>query len=172
MKSMLKVMAILAIIAGISMFSQAGTPQENGQQPFQAASFSGTTILASSASVSSSIASLVLTVSTPAVINSGGGTYTGRNCFTRIVVQMSTATVLTIADNLTTKWTINGLGLGASGVNTLSLPEDHLGPFCTAAADQTVFTLTNTAGLSTNPETINVEGYTTYGGTLNSGPMY
>lgn len=172
MKSLLKVMAILGCIAGIASISHAGTPQENGQVPFQTAPFSGTTIIASSASASSAGASISLTVSTPTAINSGGGTYTGRNCFTRIVVQMSSSTVLTIADTNTTKWTIYGSGLGTSGSSTLSLPEDHLGPWCTAAGDQTLFTLTNTGGLSSNPEVVDVEGYTTYGGTLNSGPMY
>lgn len=171
MKSMLRLMAMLGFVAGISALGHAGTPQENGQVPSQTASFSGTTILTSSATTSGT-ATVTLTVSTPTVINSGGGTYNGRNCFTRFVVQMATTTVLTIADNATTVWTVNGAGLGTTGTNTIVLPEDHLGPFCTAAGDKTVFTLTPTAGNAVNPTTINVEGYTTYGGTLNSGPMY
>ena len=132
---------------------------------------SGNTILTSTASPTS-VGTYTLTVTTPAVINSGGGAYTGRNCFTKFVVQIPTTTVVTIADNNTTVWTLYGLGLGASGVNTVSLPEDHLGPWCTAAGDRTVFTLTNTGGIANVPTSINVEGYTTYGGTLNSGPMY
>lgn len=168
---MKKALAVIGMLFGFGAIALAGTPQENGTSPFQNAPFSGTTILASSAATTSVPASLSLTVSTPTVINSGGGTYTGRNCFTRILVQMSTNTVLTILDNATTKWTIYGAGLGTTGTSTLSLPEDHLGPYCTAAGDQTVFTLTNTNGISANPESVNVEGYTTYGGTLNSGPM-
>lgn len=169
---MKKYLALIGLLLGIAGVSHAGTPQENGQLPFQAASFSGNSIVASSASTTSAGASIALTVSTPTAINSGGGTYTGRNCFTRILVQMSTSTVLTIADGTTTKWTIYGSGIGTTGTNTLSLPEDHLGPLCTSAGNQTLFTLTNTAGLSTNPEAVDVEGYTTYGGQLNSGPMY
>lgn len=166
---MRKLLAVVGLLFGVVSLSRAGTPQENyyqGQAPL-----SGATILASTASTTSAGASIALTVSTPTAINSGGSTYTGRNCFTRILVQMSTSTVLTIADGTTTKWTIYGAGLGTTGTSTLSLPEDHLGPFCTAAGDQTLFTLTNTAGLSTNPESVNVEGYTTYGGTQNAGPM-
>ena len=85
---------------------------------------------------------------------------------------MATSTVVTIADNNTTVWTIYGSGLGTTGTNTLSLPEDHLGPFCTATGDRTVFTLTGAGLITTNAQAINVEGYTTYGGTNNSGPMY
>lgn len=165
---MKKVIALIGLLLGLASISHAGTPQENLYQ--SQAPLSGTTIIASSASTTSAT-NLTLVVSTPTTINSGGGVYTGRNCFTRILVQMSSATVLTIQDNNTVKWTINGLGLGASGVNTLSLPEDHLGPFCTAAGDQTSFILTSTSG-GVVPQTVNVEGYTTYGGTNNSGPMY
>lgn len=165
---MKKLLAVVGLFLGLGSFAHAGTPQETyfqGQAPL-----SGTTILASTASVTSA-GTFVLTVATPTAINYGGGTYNGRNCFTKFVVQVPTTTVVTIADNLTTKWTLYGIGLGASGVNTKDLIEDHLGPWCTAAGDQTVFTLTNTGGISTVPQAINVEGYTTYGGTNNAGPM-
>lgn len=168
---MKKLLAVMGLLFGLIVTSHAGTPQENGQVPFQTASFSGSTILTSSATTVGT-ATLTLTVSTPTAINSGGGVYTGRNCFTKFVVQMSTMAVLTVADGNNTVWTINGAGLGTTGTNTMSLPEDHLGPFCTAAGDRTVFTITPTSAIATNPSTINVEGYTTYGGTLNSGPMY
>lgn len=164
---MKKVLAVFGLLFGMACISHAGTPQETYYQG--QAALSGTTILASTFSTTS-VPNLTLTISTPTVINSGGGTYTGRNCFTRFIVQVPTTTVVTIADINTVKWTINGLGLGASGVNTLSIPEDHLGPWCTAAGDQTLITLTNTAG-SVVPQGVDVEGYTTYGGTLNSGPM-
>lgn len=167
---MKKYLALIGLMLGIAGVTHAGTPQENGQLPFQTASFSGSTILTSSASTSGT-ATVTLVVSTPTVINSGGGTYTGRNCFTKFVVQLATTTVMTVADNNTTVWTVFGSGIGTTGTNTISLPEDHLGPFCTAAGDRTVFTLTPTNGLAANPSSINVEGYTTYGGTLNQGPM-
>lgn len=165
---MKKALAVIGMLFGLGAVAFAGTPQENlymSQAPL-----SNATILASSAATTSA-ANITLTISTPTAIPSGGGTYTGRNCFTKIIVQMSTATVLTLVDGATTKWTINGLGLGASGVNTLTLTDDHLGPLCTLAGDQTQFTLTSTTGGAV-PQSINVEGYTTYGGTLNQGPMY
>lgn len=168
---MKKWLTLVGLLFGLSAISYAATPQENGQIPFQVAPFSGATILASSASTVGT-ATLTLTVSTPTAINSGGSTINGRNCFTRFLVQIATYTTVTIADNLTTKWTIYGAGLGTTGTNTLSLPEDHLGPWCTAAGDQTVITVTPSVGLVANPESVNVEGYTTYGGTNNSGPMY
>lgn len=165
---MKKLLAGLGLLFGFAVVSYAGTPQETYFQ--NQAPLSGTTILASTASVSSN-GNFVLTVATPTVINSGGGTYTGRNCFTKFVVQVPTTTVITIADGNVTKWTIYGAGLGASGITTKDFAEDHLGPYCTAAGDQTTFTLTNTGGVAANPQSINVEGYTTYGGTNNAGSM-
>lgn len=164
MKKLLVLIGVL-FAAGLA---HAGTPQETYFQGQPA--LSGNSIVTSTSSASGT-ANITLTVSSPAVVNSGGGSYTGRNCFTRFIVQVSTTATVTLKDNNTTIWTLYGLGLGASGVNTISLPEDHLGPLCTAAGDQTSFTITNTGGISTNPESINVEGYTTYGGTLNAGPM-
>lgn len=164
MKKLLAVFGLL--FAGALAY--AGTPQETYFQ--SQAPLSGTTILTSTASPVSS-GNFTLTIATPTVINSGGGSYTGRNCFTKFVVQVPTTTVVTMKDNNTTVWTIYGIGMGTSGLNTLSLPEDHLGPWCTAAGDQTSFVLTNATSTPGIPQSINVEGYTTYGGTLNAGPM-
>jgi len=165
---MKKCLAIVALMFGFAAIGRAGTPQENfymGQ-----ANLSGTTILASTASTTSS-GNFTLTIATPTVLYSGGGAYQGRNCFTKFVVQVPTTTVVTIADGDTTKWTLYGVGFGASGVNTKDLIEDHLGPLCHSVRKKTFFTLTNAHGISTNPASINVEGYTTYGGTLNAGPL-
>lgn len=164
---MKKVLALFGLLFAVGV-AHAGTPQETyfqGQAPL-----SGNTILVSSAATGSN-QNITLTVSTPTAINSGGASYTGRNCFTRLIIQVSTAAVVTMKDNNTTVWTLYGAGLGTTGTNTISLPEDHLGPLCTASGDQTSFVITNTGGASVNPEAINVEGYTTYGGTLNAGPM-
>lgn len=161
---MKKLIAMFGLLFAMGTLAYAGTPQEaffSGQAPLSAA-----TILASSATTVGT-ATLTLTVSTPTVVNSAAG----RNCFTKFIVQMSTYSVLTVADNLTTKWTLYGAGLGTTGVGTLTVNEEHLGPYCTTAGNQTVFTLTPTAGLAANPQSINVEGYVTYGGTNNSGPM-
>lgn len=166
---MKKVLSLFGLLFAMGTLAYAGTPQESYFQ--NQAPLSNVTILASSATTVGT-ATLTLTVSTPTVINSGGSSYNGRNCFTRFVVQLSTYSVLTVADNLTTKWTLYGAGLGTTGTNTLSLPEDHLGPWCTSAGNQSVFTITPTGGLAINPQSIMVEGYTTYGGTNNSGPMY
>lgn len=169
---MKKWLALVSMLFAICSISYAGTPQESGSVPFQIGPLSGTTILASSATTLGT-ATITLTVSTPTVVNSGGGAYNGRNCFTKFVVQMSTMDVLTIADNATTKWTIYGAGIGTTGTNTLVLPEDHLGPYCTSSGNQSVFTITPTAANAGNPKVIAVEGYTTYGGTNNlGGPMY
>lgn len=165
---MKKYLLALGLLMGAISMSYAGTPQETfyvGQAPL-----SGASIFTSTASASSN-GNFTLTVATPTAINSGGSTYTGRNCFTRFVVQIPTTTVVTIADGDTTKWTIYGSALGTTGSNTLSLPEDHLGPLCTSANSKTLFTLTNTSGNPANPSVINVEGYTTYGGTNNQGVM-
>ena len=172
-KKMKRLLAVFGLLLGFIAIGHAGTPQENGQVPFQSAPFSGATILTSSAT--SIIASgLTLNVSTPSVINSGGQAINGRNCFTKFVLQIATYSVVTVADNNTTVMTIYGSGIGTTGINTLTLSEDHLGPLCTAAGDRTVFTLTNNGApaLAGNSQVINVEGYTTYGGTNNSGPMY
>lgn len=166
---MKKWLAVFGLMLGFIGISRAGTPQENyyqGQTPL-----SGATILTSTATPTS-VGTFTLVVATPTVINSGGSTYNGRNCFTRFVVQVATGTVFTIADNNTTVWTLYGQDLGSTSPNTISLPEDHLGPFCTAAGDRTVFTLTNAVSSVGVPASINVEGYTTYGGTNNQGPMY
>lgn len=164
---MKKWLGVVGLLFGLAVVGHAGTPQETyfqGQPPL-----SNTTILASSASVTSAV-NLTLVISSPTVIQSGGGSFAGRNCITRFVVQVPTTTVVTIADNNTTKWTIYGAALGASGINTLSLPEDHLSPFCIAPGDQMTITLTNTAG-AVVPQSVNVEGYNTYGGTMNAGAM-
>lgn len=166
---MKKVLAVVGMLFGLTALGFAGTPQENlysGQ-----ASFSNATIITSSFTTLGT-QTVTLTVSTPTVINSGGSSYNGRNCFTKFIVQMSTYSVLTVKDNNTTVWTLYGAGLGTTGTNTITLPEDHLAPFCTTAGDQTSFVITPTSGLVGNPEAVEVEGYTTYGGTNNAGPMY
>lgn len=166
---MKKLLGMLGLVFGLAVASYAGTPQEafySGQAPL-----SGVTIFASTASATSLGGStFVLTVTTPTVINSGGSSYSGRNCFTNFMVQMSSAGVFTLADNSTTKMTIYGTGLTTTGVATKDINRDHLGPICTSIGNQSVFTITFTGG-NVTPASINVDGYTTYGGTTNAGPM-
>ena len=160
---MKKYLAVFGLLFGIAAVCRAGTPQETfyqGQSPL-----SGVSIIGSTATPTS-IGNYTLTVATPTAVNG----VSCRNCFTKFVVQIPTTTVVAIADRDTTVWTIYGLGLGSSGVNTLSLPEDHLGPFCSTAGNKTLITLTNTAG-NTVPASFNYEGYVECGGTNNAGSM-
>jgi hypothetical protein len=167
---MKRALTVLGMLFGLACISHAGTPMEayyQGQSPL-----SGTTILASSAAASGG--AFTLTVATPTVVNNGGLAVSGRNCFTKFVIQVSTAATVAFNDNNTTKWTLYGAGLGNSTTpNTLVLTEDHLGPWCTAAGDQFSIVVTQGSGTSTSAaQAVAVEGYTEYGGTANAGPMY
>lgn len=164
---MKKYLALVALMFGLAGAAMAGTPQETfyqGQAPL-----SGTTINRSSTSALGT-ATVTLTVAAPTAINSGGGTYNGRNCFTNWDVQMGSYTILTIQDGSTEVKRTYGLQISSTG-GTQQYNRDHLGPFCTSANAATVFTLTPTSGNPAIPHGINVEGYTTYGGTNNAGPM-
>ena len=165
---MKKVLAVFGLLFGMAALSHAGTPQENGSVPNQSGPISATSIIASSASAAGGTFSL--TVATPTVFNSGGGSYNGRICITKFVIQISSSSTVLIEDNGKTDWTLYGADLGVSQGQTLQLTDDHLGPFCIASGDQlTVAASGGTAGA----ESINVEGYTTYGGINNAGgPMY
>jgi hypothetical protein len=159
---------LLGVGFGLVTYSHAGTPQEQGQVPYQVGPLSSTSIIASSASTVGG--SFTLTVATPSVYNSGGGSYSGRICITKFVIQISSSSTVVIKDNNTTDWTLYGVDLGVSQGQTLQLADDHLGPFCIASGDQLQVAA---SGGSVGAESINVEGYTTYGGTNNQGgPMY
>lgn len=156
---------------GLSNVVHAGTPQETyyqGQPPLSA-----NTVIASSASAGGG--AFTLTVTTPSVYNSGGGSYNGRICITKFTLQVSTVAVVSVKDNNTTDLTIYGADLGVSQASTLVLTEDHLGPFCIGAGDQLQVAVTQNAGPAgtASPQSVAVEGYTNYGGTNNvGGPMY
>ena len=166
---MKKLLGIIGLVFGLSVFGHAGTPMETyflGQAPL-----SGTTVIGSTASTVGT-ATLTVTLSTPtSTIGQSGTVINCRNCFTKFVVQMSTVSAFTIKDNNTTAWTVYGAGIGTTGTNTLVLSEDHLGPFCGTAGNQTSLILTPTNGLPANGQSINYEGYTQCGGTSNAGPM-
>lgn len=168
MMKLTKYVAVFALLLGIVGVSHAGTPQETyfpSQFPL-----SGTTILASSASAAGGAFSL--TIATPSVNNSGGGSFNGRICITKFELQLSSVAIVTIADNLTTKWTLYGADLGVSQANTLLINEEHLAPFCITTGDQMVISVTQGAGAAgANAQAIDVEGYTTYGGDRNAGNM-
>lgn len=167
MKKLLAGFGLLGALFACAGVSHAGTPAEafyQGQAPL-----SGTTILGSTAATVSNV-NLVVTVSTP-TSTIGSGTTSCRNCFTRFFVQVATTAVVSLADGPTTKWTIYGTALGTTGTNSLSIPEDHLGPWCTSTGNATVISVVNTLGNGANPQVVNYEGYTQCGGTANAGPM-
>lgn len=164
---MKKLFVLSALLLSVAAIIHAGTPRENlylGQAPL-----SHTTIIGSTASVVSNTTVAATVGVTSSTIS--GPAQSCRNCFTKFVVQIPTYTVVSILDGNTTSYTLFGLGLGASGVNTLSLPEDHLGPLCFTAGNTTTFRMVNTAGSTTQPESFNYEGFTDCGGTYNAGPM-
>ena len=82
---------------------------------------------------------------------------------------MSTPSIFTVYDGTTTAsptaFSIQGIGLGASGSNTLNLAEDHLGPLCMTNGNGVLITLSTgtSAGGSGILNTFNYEGYTTAG---------
>jgi len=161
---MKKMLAVFGLLFGMATLSHAGTPQEQGMPPYQVGPLSATSIVTSSAAALGG--TFTLTVATPTVYNSGGGSYSGRICITKFVIQISSSSTVVIKDNNTTDWTIYGADSGVSQGQTLQLNDDHLGPFCIASGDQ--LQVAASGGVA-GPESINVEGYTTYGGTNNTG---
>lgn len=155
---MKKMFMALGLLVGLAGVSRAGVALDQGAQP---ASY-GTSIYGSTASVSSAV-NLTATLAPGTV---GGNAC--RNCFTKFIVQVPTTTVVTILDGATTSYTLYGVGLGTAGVNTITLPEDHLGPLCLTAGSSTMFNLINTGGASGNPQVINYEGYTNCGVSRNA----
>lgn len=159
---MRKLLAVAVLMCGVYGLSHAGTPQETyfqSQFPFSNVSIVGSTV-----SVSAAV-SLTKTVAAPTCPNGASG----RNCFTNFIVQVPTTTIITFLDGTTTTYSLAGVGLASSGVNTLQINRDHLGPLCTSVGNSSSFVLTATGGVSTNPQGINYEGYTNCGGSNNAG---
>jgi hypothetical protein len=134
----------------------AGTPLDQGAQTY-AGPYSNTTLLGNSTGF----------FTLPAVSKSSGGTtYSGRNCLTRIIAQLSTSSTFYLLDGNTTSYVIYGQGLGSSGVNTLNVSEDHLGPLCGTAGN--TMTL-NLAPASTSGNVVDYEGFTYVAPFVNAG---
>lgn len=160
-----KWLGLLGLMLCLSAVSHAGTPQENlylGQAPL-----SNTSIWSSTASVTSAVN---LTAAIAPAAGAGAASTACRVCLTKFIVQIPTTTVVSVLDGATTNYTLYGLGLAASGVNTIVFPEDHLGPLCAAVGDTINVNLINTGGAAV-PQSFNYEGYTTCGGTANKGSM-
>lgn len=166
---MKRIIATLGLLFAGAL-AYAGTPQVTFFQG--QGSLSNTTIIASTGTPTSN-GTFSLTVTSPTVVNSGGGAFIGRNCFTRFVVQAPTTTVVNMYDGSVLKWTLYGQGFGTAALNTLNINEDPMGPWCTTNGNQAFFTMAGTGSIGV-PESFNVEGYTTYGAgsTLNQGSSY
>lgn len=88
---------------------------------------------------------------------SGSTTYSGRNCITNLILQMTTAATFYLLDGNTTSYVIYGAGLGATGPATLSVNRDRLGPICGTAGNTMSI---NMQPASTGVDVANYEGYT------------
>lgn len=168
---MKKYLAVLGLLFGLASLSHAGTPTDPVYPP--AGPVSNTSIYGSTWTTTGS------TITIPATtFNSGGTTYNCRTCFTKLIVQLSTAAQFNVYDGTTTVAAtalhVEGYQLFASsnaaGSATLSLPEDHLGPLCTTAGNITYLAISGTAVGSIN-NVQDYEGYTNCGGTNNQGVM-
>lgn len=158
MKKLLSLSGLLLLLGGVSY---AGVPRETffmGQPPL-----SHTTIQGSSTTASGT-ANLTLAVA-PLTVNGNSC----RTCLTKYIVQLASTTVFNVLDAGTTIQIIDGADLGATGPNTYSALEDHLGPLCIAAGDTLTMNTQNTATGGSLHTTINYEGYTWCGGTNNAG---
>jgi hypothetical protein len=171
---MRKVLAVVGLLFGFSAISHAGIPVEayyQGQAPLSNASI----IMSTWTQLGGTGVQTTLTVSkAPGTVSNGGANITCRNCFTRFLIQESTQVVTTILDGGTTDYVISGIGLGTTGVSTLSLPEDHLGPVCFTAGNTTTIIMTPSGGgevENTAPLSVTAEGYTQCGGVNNQGVM-
>lgn len=165
---MKKMLSVMALLLGMASLSHAGTPRETFfQNQFP---MSNSSIVISTYTGSGAVQTSLSMSQAPGSVNGSSC----RNCFTRFYVQMSTNVVLNVVDGLsagTTVYLINGVGLGASGVNSLNLAEDHLGPLCLTAGNTTVFNAVATVPFvgTASPVAVNVEGYTDCGGSNNKG---
>jgi hypothetical protein len=172
---MKKVLVVFGMLFGLVAVSHAGIPVEayyQGQPPL-----SNTSIVISTFTPlgANNVQSTINVSKAPGTFNNGGASISCRNCFTRFLIQESTNVVTTILDGPTTSYVISGVALGASGDNTISMPEDHLGPVCFTAGLTTTIIMTPNANAgsieSTAPLSVTAEGYTQCGGTNNAGVM-
>jgi hypothetical protein len=140
----------------------AGTPQEQGAQlsgRFFHSAIAGSTTTTNGVPIQFSIAA-------PSQSTSGGQTISYQNCFTKFLVQISSLSVFQVYDGATTTVPVINLfgsGLGSGASNTISLPEDHLGPLCTSLNNATTIVIsTGSSGSVTNQnQGVSWEGYTT-----------
>lgn len=154
---MKKVLAVLGLMLGLVGLSHAGTPKD--QNPNSWSNFMhGNAVIGSSMTTAG-----INQFAAPAP-----GTSQGQNCqtcLTKIILQLSAASTAYILEGGTTDYIILGQGLASSGVNTLSLPEDHLGPLCFQTGNTAIFNILPITG--SNPASVNFEGFVDCGGSRN-----
>jgi hypothetical protein len=91
-----------------------------------------------------------------------------QTCLTRMILQLTQASTAYILENGTTDYIILGGGLGANtgaAPNTISLPEERLGPLCFQNGNTATVNILPITG--SNPATVNYEGYVDCGGSRN-----
>lgn len=166
---MKKLLGMLGLLFGVIVLSHAGTPQETfymGQPPLSNTTIYGSTFTSTSP---------ITTIPSPTCYIGGSTTSPGRVCLTKEIVQISTAAVFYALDAGTTVQYVQGFALSgsstATGANTISIPEDHLGPLCFTAGNTVTLSVVG-SGVPGLNNAINYEGYTTCGGTSNKGSGY
>lgn len=161
---MKKMLAGLWMVLGGVALCRAGTPIDQGsgtpmQGPYSNTSIQGSTFTATSPNVS---------IAAPVCSNGAAG----RNCFTKNIVQISTAAIFYMLDAGTTIQYVQGIALSGSstgtGANTITLAEPHLEPFCARSGDAVTLSIVGTSVAGIN-NVINYEGYTNCGPGNNAG---
>lgn len=165
---MKKIISGILLIGGILFLSSkmyAGEPQDQG---IVSGRFFHTRIYGSTTTTTNVAVGVTLAATSSA---SGGQTINYQTCITKFIVQLSSTASFAVYDGATTTiaiMNIFGAGLGATTPaqfsNTISIPEDHLGPLC-GTPGNAFNLLINTGTVSgvSGPMSINYEGYTTAG---------
>ena len=173
MKKLVSVAVMLWM--GLASLSYAGIPIA---QPYQGSGpYWDATIKGSTNPTSGTPAFVVLPTLSKV---SGSTTYSGRNCLTRLVLQLSYGSTFYLLDSGTTIYQIEGSGIGTSttslatgqafpgNVGTFNLSWGELGPYCGTAGSS--MTLGIPAPAQATPSNIiNYEGFTFYPYSANSG---
>lgn len=168
---MKKLLLSFTLAIGLFAVIHAATPLD---QPYlgQAGPYSNTTLFISTLGVSG--ASILNTF--PSITKTQGGTtYSGRNCVTNMILQLSFGSTFYALDGGTTIYTIAGNALGSTTTSTaagytttLQITRDHLGPICGAAGNTMTFSVP-APSIATPNNAINIEGYTYFPPFVNTG---
>ena len=167
---MKKVILALALLVGVVVISKAGIPITQPLPP-QQGSYYDSSLWSSTAPAAGSLGTI--TFAAPSSRNSGGSSYSGQNCLTRLMVQISTSITVNVLDGATTNYQIIGLALGSSGQNTFNLLENGLEPLCATYGNSMTIDMSLSSGSGvTNANFVNVinaEGYIRYAPNINAG---